>query len=156
MARVSRQSARARGNPRRAGADSRRGRCPRGAIGAALQDAGAAVVFCNRSAARAESLAAALDAGVLPWEHRADALADYALLVNATSLGMSGQPELKMPLARAGAKMVVADIVYAPLETPLLAAARGARFNRGGGVGDAAAPGGGGFCCMVWDDAGGG
>jgi shikimate dehydrogenase len=94
------------------------------AIGAALQDAGAAVVFCNRSVARAEALAAALDARVLPWERRGEALGDFALLVNATSLGMRGQPALEMQLARASADLVVADIVYAPLETPLLAAAR--------------------------------
>jgi shikimate dehydrogenase len=95
------------------------------AVGAALQDAGAEVAFCNRTAARAEELAAALGARAVPWAARGEALRDFALLVNTTSLGMVGQPALEMDLAGAAAGMAVADIVYAPLETPLLAAARG-------------------------------
>jgi shikimate dehydrogenase len=98
------------------------------AIGAALQDAGAAVMFCNRSAERAALLAAALPpAGVLDWADRAAALGDFALLVNATSLGMVHQPGLEMDLGRAATDLAVADIVYAPLETELLrdAGARG-------------------------------
>ena len=95
------------------------------AIGAALQDAGAAVTFCNRSAERAVALAAELvPARTLAWERREAGLADYAMLVNTTSLGMVHQPELQMSLAAAGPDLVVADIVYAPLQTALLAAAR--------------------------------
>jgi shikimate dehydrogenase len=95
------------------------------AIGAGLQDAGAKVVFCNRSAARAAALVAALPpAGMIAWEDRSAALGDFALLVNTTSLGMDHQPKLEISLAKAGPQMVVADIVYAPLETELLAAAR--------------------------------
>jgi len=95
------------------------------AIGAALQDAGAAVTFCNRTSERAVALAATLPpAGVLPWTRRAAALPDFALLVNSTSLGMAGQPALDISLDFAAADLAVADIVYAPLETPLLAAAR--------------------------------
>jgi len=47
-----------------------------------------------------------------------------ALLVNASSLGMAGQPPLDLDLAALPADAVVYDLVYAPLETPLLAAAR--------------------------------
>ncbi len=95
------------------------------AIAAALQAEGAAVVFCNRTAERAAALAACLPpARVLPWADRAAALADFLLLVNTTSLGMTGQPELEISLESAAQEMVVADLVYAPLETPLLAAAR--------------------------------
>jgi len=94
------------------------------AIGAALQDAGVAVTFCNRTAARAGDLAAALQAAVLPWDRRASALGDFSLLVNTTSLGMVNQPELDINLSAAAPELVVADIVYAPLETPLLAAAK--------------------------------
>ncbi len=95
------------------------------AIGAALQDAGAAVTFCNRSRERAVALARALaPAGVLDWERRSAALGDFAMLVNTTALGMVHQPGLEMSLSAAGPGMVVADIVYAPLETALLAAAR--------------------------------
>jgi shikimate dehydrogenase len=56
------------------------------------------------------------------------ALSDAALLVNATTLGMTGQPPLDLPLERLPLQAVVNDIVYSPLETPLLAAAR-ARGN---------------------------
>ncbi len=95
------------------------------AIGAALQDTGAAVVFCNRTVARAAALAAALPpAGVCAWGDRADAVRDFGLLVNTTSLGMAGQAALEMDLDKAAPGLVVADIVYVPQETALLADAR--------------------------------
>lgn len=106
------------------------------AIAAALLDAGAAVSVSNRTAARADALTAALPGlQVVPWEHRGDALAGCALLVNTTSLGMAGQEALDMPLDRA-AGVAVADIVYAPLVTPLLAdaAMRGLRCVGGLGM----------------------
>lgn len=53
-----------------------------------------------------------------------DALPSAQLLVNATSLGMTGQPALDIDLAPLSDEATVYDIVYAPLETPLLAAAR--------------------------------
>ncbi|MGE4481532.1 shikimate dehydrogenase [Acidocella sp.] len=94
-------------------------------IGAALQDEGAEIAFTNRSPERAAALAAALPpARVLPWERREDALGDYALLINTTSLGMVHEPPLPMDLDRAAAGMAVADIIFAPLETRLLADAR--------------------------------
>jgi len=51
-------------------------------------------------------------------------MADADVLVNASSLGMVGQPLLEIDLAALNARAIVADIVYVPLETPLLAAAR--------------------------------
>ncbi len=66
---------------------------------------------------------------ILPWEQRAAALADATLLVNATSLGMTGAPALDLPLDALPPDAVVNDIVYVPLETPLLTAAR-RRGNR--------------------------
>ncbi len=93
------------------------------AIGAALQDAGMAVSFCNRTKARAAALAQALaPAGVVDWADKAGALGEFSLLVNTTSLGMTGQPALDISLAQASG-LVVAEIVYTPLQTPLLAAA---------------------------------
>jgi shikimate dehydrogenase len=59
-----------------------------------------------------------------PWNDMASALRDAGLLVNTTSLGMNGEPELEIDLAPLLPSAVVADIVYVPLETPLLAAAR--------------------------------
>lgn len=62
------------------------------------------------------------------WDRRASVLAGAGLLVNTTSLGMKGAPPLALDLAALPATAVVNDIVYVPLETPLLAAAR-ARGN---------------------------
>lgn len=93
------------------------------AIAAALLDAGAPLVtLVNRTAAKAEALARDLGGPI----HVADRppLEDAALLVNTTSLGMQGQPGLEVDLAPLPASAVVADIVYVPLETRLLAAAR--------------------------------
>jgi shikimate dehydrogenase len=80
----------------------------------------------NRSFSRAQTLAGEFGAVVEPihWGHRRDALEGVRLLVNATSSGMIGQPALDLDLARLPADALVADIVYTPLETPLLAAAR--------------------------------
>jgi shikimate dehydrogenase len=65
---------------------------------------------------------------VAPWKSRHDALEGAALLVNTTSQGMIGQPPLEIALDRLPKSASVSDIVYIPLETPLLAAAR-ARGN---------------------------
>lgn len=96
-----------------------------------LLDAGVpAVRLINRTAAKAEDLAADLGAAitVIPWDQRGPALADAALLVNTTTLGMQGQPALDLDLARLPPRSVVTDIVYTPLLTPLLQAAQ-ARGN---------------------------
>ena len=61
---------------------------------------------------------------MVDWRQRSAALAGCRLLVNTTSLGMTGQEPLKIDLARLPPDAVVADIVYSPLETELLAAAR--------------------------------
>jgi len=102
------------------------------AVVAALTDSGAPEVrVCNRSAERAQALCREIGGPVksLPWTDRAAALADAAVLVNATSLGMTGQAPLDIDLAKLPDAAVVTDLVYVPLETPLLAAAR-ARGNR--------------------------
>ncbi len=107
------------------------------AIGAALQQAGAAITFSNRTPERAIALSKNFSpATVLPWEQRESALKDFALLVNTTSLGMADQPPLIMFLHNAAPDLVVADIVYVPLQTPLLAdaAARGLKTIDGLGM----------------------
>ena len=93
----------------------------------ALAEAGATEIrLVNRSVARARAIAD--DFGdpvhVLPWEQRHDALEDVAMVVNATSQGMVGQPALDIGLDRLPRHALAADIVYIPLETPFLAAAR--------------------------------
>jgi shikimate dehydrogenase len=91
------------------------------AIAAALLDAGSEVTVANRTAERAQALANALPGlRVLPWTQREAALADQAMLVNTTSLGMQGHENLALDLAAAGPSLVVADIVYVPRRTRLL------------------------------------
>jgi shikimate dehydrogenase len=87
--------------------------------------------LCNRTAARAQTLAEEFGGPIvpLPWEERHAALADAAMLVNTTSQGMVGQPPLDLSLDRLPVSALVTDIVYIPLETPLLATAR-RRGNR--------------------------
>ncbi len=105
-------------------------------IGVALQDEGAQITITNRTPERAVALAAALPpAKVLPWESRDAALGDYALLVNTTSLGMVNEPPLPMSLSRAAPGLTVADIIFAPLETQLLADARLQGLQAVGGLG---------------------
>jgi shikimate dehydrogenase len=99
---------------------------------AALSDAGCPDLrLVNRTAARAETLAAEFGGPVraVAWDRRAGALDGAALLVNTTTQGMAGNPPLDIDLAALPARAVVTDLVYVPLQTPLLAAAR-ARGNR--------------------------
>ena len=97
------------------------------AVGVALIDAGVPEIrILNRTRARAETLAQQLGANcrALDWDGRAKALDGAALLVNTSSLGMAGQPPLDLALDALPKSAVVNDIVYVPLETPLLAEAR--------------------------------
>lgn len=108
-------------------------------IVAALLDAGVpGVVIANRTPARAEALAGLFDARTTtcPWSGAPAALTDCRLLVNTTSLGMSGQPPLVFDLAGMAPGTTVSDIVYSPLMTPLLtdARARGAQVVDGLGM----------------------
>lgn len=101
------------------------------AICVALLDAGVPEIYLvNRTLARAKALADDLGDQVIavPWAAHAAAMAEAALVVNATTLGMKGQPETLLDLSKLAKTAVVTDIVYTPLETPLLAAAR-ARGN---------------------------
>jgi len=101
------------------------------AVAVALSDAGAPEIrIVNRTAERAERLSADIGGPfrVYGWVERASALLDAALLVNTTTLGMTGQPPLELALDRLPTTAVVNDIVYSPLETALLAAAK-ARGN---------------------------
>ena len=95
-------------------------------LAVALADAGVPELrILNRTQLRADALATVIGevARVWPWDRRADALDGAALLVNSTVLGMEGQPPLELDLSQLPTDAVVNDIVYAPLETPLLAAA---------------------------------
>lgn len=122
--------------------------CVLGAGGAAralvyeLLDAGISELrLFNRTLQRAEALASCFEKNmssrikVLPWEQRNSASRDAILLLNTTSLGMTGSPPLEMDLSQLNAGAVVADIVYAPLETALLAEARARGLTTVDGLG---------------------
>lgn len=95
------------------------------AVASVLLELGVRVTAANRTRSRAEELARALPGlAVIDWDARDQVLPGNALLVNTTSLGMEGHPPVVIDLGRAGRGLTVADIVYVPLETPLLAAAR--------------------------------
>ncbi len=97
------------------------------AIAFALLESGAREVrLFNRTRARADALVQYFGARVkaFQWDERAACSQDVALLVNTTSLGMKGGEPLAMDVSALDPSCVVADIVYVPLVTPLLAAAQ--------------------------------
>ncbi|HYI27811.1 MAG TPA: shikimate dehydrogenase [Bradyrhizobium sp.] len=95
------------------------------------------VHLANRTLERAQALADQFGASVHPvaWEAIGDVLPRAGLLVNTTSLGMHGQPSLEIDVALLPPNAVVADLVYVPLETPLLATARGRGLQVADGLG---------------------
>ncbi|MGF1623663.1 MAG: shikimate dehydrogenase [Alphaproteobacteria bacterium] len=96
------------------------------AVIVALIDAGARILLTNRTDSRAAALAAEFGAEVtaVEWNRRAEAVAEALTVVNTTAAGMQGQPALDLPLAGLDPAALVTDLVYAPLETRLLAEAR--------------------------------
>lgn len=93
------------------------------AVVASLLDAGVPqVLIANRTRIRAEKLADDLGhrVAVVDWVHAPNMLDDANLLVNTTSLGMVGKPELRIPLDGLRPDMIVTDLVYTPLKTKLL------------------------------------
>jgi shikimate dehydrogenase len=101
------------------------GGAARGVAVAVKRKLGAArITILNRTRARGDDVARLVDARTLDWSDRNAALAGADLLVNTTSLGMTGEGPLDIDLAALAATAIVAEIVYSPLETPLLRAAR--------------------------------
>ncbi len=101
------------------------------AVIASLVEAGVPDVrLVNRTVARAETLARSVGGPVtpLPQDAVAEAMDGAGLLVNTTSMGMTGQPPLDLDLDPLPLSALVSDIVYAPLETDLLTRAK-ARGN---------------------------
>jgi shikimate dehydrogenase len=107
-------------------------------VNAVLEQGASEVVVANRTLEKAEQLRQRFGPRVLPlsWDEAGDQAVDCELLVNTTSLGMSGQSELVFDLSRLPVEAVVTDIVYTPLRTRLLvdAAARGNRTVDGLGM----------------------
>lgn len=97
------------------------------AVIAALLDAGAPEIrLTNRSPARAEALAKLFGPKVtlIPWEEAAQIFEGAALAVNSSVLGMAGQPRFDIPLDALPETALATDLVYTPLDTQFLQAAR--------------------------------
>jgi shikimate dehydrogenase len=97
------------------------------AVVVSLVDEGAREIrLINRTRATADELAAVAPHVVktYDWEERHAALEGAAMLVNTTNQGMYGQPPLDIKLDALPKSAMVSDLIYIPLETPLLAAAR--------------------------------
>lgn len=93
------------------------------AVVAALLDSGVPEIrITNRTKLRAEKLREDFGSrlSVVEWVKAGNVLEDAALVVNTTSLGMVGKPELRVPLDGLRRGAVVTDLVYAPLQTRLL------------------------------------
>jgi len=114
------------------------GGAARAVVSALLADGAPRVHLINRTRARAESLKDHLGARVhvQDWTKFTEIIDDVALLVNTTSLGMTGAQPLTLNLERLRSDTLVTDIVYTPLQTELLrdAAARGCRTVDGLGM----------------------
>ncbi|MEO6381329.1 MAG: shikimate dehydrogenase [Nitrobacter sp.] len=93
--------------------------------------------LANRTMQRAQALADQFGATVMPlaWNKLGDVMPRAGLFANTTSLGMKGQPPLDIDLALLPRDAVVADLVYVPLETPLLAAAKARDLRTADGLG---------------------
>ena len=106
------------------------GGAARAVIVALMENGAQEIRLTNRSADKAKNMASEFGSKVvaMPWRDRHDTLAGAALLVNTTNQGMHGEPALDLNLQQLPNTALVSDIVYVPMETPLLAAAR-ARGN---------------------------
>lgn len=98
---------------------------------ALLHEGATEIRLVNRTAAKAKAIAEEFGGPIqpLPWEDRHDVLEGAAMAVNVTSQGMDGEPALDIRLDKLSNSALATDIIYTPLETPFLAAAR-ERGNR--------------------------
>jgi shikimate dehydrogenase len=95
------------------------------------------VYVANRTPERARALADQFGETIhaIAWEEIGQVLPHAGLLVNTTSLGMHGQPPLELDLGPLPPQSIVADLVYVPLETQLLSAARSRGLRTADGLG---------------------
>jgi shikimate dehydrogenase len=95
------------------------------------------ITVVNRTPRRAEVLRERFleRLQVAPWEQLNDLLGDATLLVNTTTLGMAGQPELGADIGRLPSHAIVADLVYVPLVTPLIETAKAKGLRTADGLG---------------------
>ena len=102
-----------------------------------MQEGAKEIRLVNRTFSRAQGIADDFGGPIkaFPWEQRHDLIEGAATVVNATSQGMVGNPALEINLDKLPAGALAADIIYIPLETPFLAAARMRGNNTVNGLG---------------------
>ena len=114
------------------------GGASRAILGALIEDGANEVILANRTRSRADQLRSDFGAKikVVDWTKVQNYLSDASTVINATSLGMDGKEELPIPLQGLRKNTLVTDIVYTPLNTPLLenAGKRGCRTVDGLGM----------------------
>ena len=114
------------------------GGASRAILGALIEDGANEVILANRTRSRADQLRSDFGAKikVVDWMKVQNYLSNASTVINATSLGMDGKAELPIPLQGLKKNTLVTDIVYTPLNTPLLenAAKRGCRTVDGLGM----------------------
>ena len=95
------------------------------------------VGITNRTRSKAEIISESLGAkvSVVDWRTAPETVAAADIIINATSMGMVGQPEFSQPISRAKKTALVVDIVYNPLVTSLLKQAEKLKLTTVGGVG---------------------
>jgi shikimate dehydrogenase len=113
------------------------GGAARGIVHALVSRGFERVAVVNRTQSRAEALAQHFGGSTvaMPWGDLAAELPEADLLVNASSLGMVGQPPLTVDVSALPGRAVVADAVYVPLRTPLIEAARARGLRVAEGLG---------------------
>ena len=108
------------------------------AIASALISNGVKEVgITNRTRSKAQIISEDLGAkvSVVDWRAAPETIGRADLIINATSMGMIGQPEFSQPISRAKKTALVIDIVYNPLITELLKEARNLKLKTIGGIG---------------------
>ncbi|MGD1881393.1 MAG: shikimate dehydrogenase [Paracoccaceae bacterium] len=98
------------------------GGAARAVIASLLDNGVPEILLCNRTRIRAEKLSDDFGnrVSVVDWVQAGNVIEDSTLVVNTTSLGMTGKPELRVPLDGLNKQSIVTDLVYTPLKTGLL------------------------------------
>ena len=108
------------------------------AIASALLSNGVKEVgLTNRTRSKAQIISENLGAkvSVVDWRAAPDTITKVDIIINATSMGMVGQPDFSQPISRAKKTALVVDIVYNPLITGLIKEAKKLKLKTVGGIG---------------------
>jgi shikimate dehydrogenase len=112
------------------------GGAARAVIYGLLQEGVPEILLSNRTIERAEKLAQDFSQiCVIEWANKQSCLSQVKMLINTTSLGMNGQPPLQLDISKLPQDALVTDLVYNPLDTPLLKAAKARYYTTITGIG---------------------